>query len=567
MYERDKNDPLYKYKTYAYDVLEGREVAGQYVKKACERYLSWFDRTDIIFRPDMADRFIDFCLHLKHYQGSFRGKPFILTECQKFIAYNVFGWYKPQQYDDEGNPLPLQRVTRNVLIEVSRKFGKTFYIAALALYCMVADGEYGGEVDVVANSAKQAKILFDMAKHCCRDIDPKNKHFIRLRDIVKMPKTDSIMQVLASDTMNLDGYNSSVAIMDEIHMMKTSELYDVLKSSMGMRDNPLSICITTAGFLLTGFAYQYRKTCIDILYGLVNDDSQFSFICELDEGDKWDDKKVWKKANPHIGVTVKENYIEEEISRAKANPTLIKSVKTKLLNIWVPDGLDTWISDDYIVKSTSKLEWDFFKDKITYIGVDLSSVSDLSVATWMTKDIETQTYYFKSRFYLPDETVRTSPNATLYQQWMRQGDLVVTPGNVVDYDYILNDILNLQQTGILVDTIGYDSYNATSWAISATSNGLNLKPFMQSLSSFNRPTKELERLIKSGRVVIDNNPITRWCFSNCVLKVDNNNNVKPTKRDGVSSLNKIDAAITHIEALGTYLNSDNAKYEETDMTV
>jgi len=560
-------DPLYKYKKYAYDVLSGEEVAGQYVKKACERYLAWFDRKDIVFRPDKADSFIDFCRHLKHYQGRFRGRPFELTDCQKFIAYNIFGWYYPQKCDSEGNPLPLQRVTKNVLIEVSRKFGKTFFIAALNLYCLVADGEYGGEVDVVANSAKQAKILFDMAKHCCHDIDPKNKHFIRLRDVIKFPKTDSIMQVLASDTMNLDGYNSSVATLDEIHMMKTSELYDVLKSSQGMRDNPLTICITTAGFLLTGFAYQYRKTCIDILYGLVNDDSQFAFICELDEADQWDDKRVWKKANPHIGITVKEDYIEEEINRAKANPTLIKSVKTKLLNIWVPDGIDTWISDEYIVKSSKEIPWEFFQDRICYIGIDLSSVSDLTVATWMTKDTEEQTYYFKSKVYLPDETVRTSPNATLYQQWMRMGYLTVTPGNVTDYDYILQDILQLQSTGITIESIGYDQYNSTQFAINATSAGLPMQPFPQSLVSFNRPTKEFERLIRQGRIVIDNNPITRWCFANAVLKSDQNNNVKCVKRGGPTSLDKIDATITHVEALGTYLNSDNAKYESTDMNV
>ena len=551
-------DNLDKYKEYANDVISGKEVAGQLLKKACERYLSWFDRTDIEFRPEKADRFVDFCSHLKHFQGSHNGKPFLLTPCQKFIAYNIFGWY----YTGTN-----ERVTRNVYIQVARKFGKSFFIAALGLYCLVADNENGAEIDVLANSAKQARILFEMAKHGATDIDPKKKHFQKLRDAIKVPKTASIMQILASDTTNLDGFNASAFVLDEIHAMKTSELYDVLISSQGMRDNPLGICITTAGFLINGFAYTYRKGCVDILYGLTEDDSQFSFICELDEEDEWDNPKVWRKANPHIGVTVKESYIANEIKRAKANAALQKSVKTKLLNIWIPDGVDTWISDKYILKASKDIEWDFFKDRITYLGIDLSAVSDFTCATYMTKDVEQGLYYYKSKFYLPESALHDNPNAEIYQQWFHQGFICITPGNVTDYDYILKDTLELQSIGMILDSVHYDQYNATQFAINATASGLKMKPFPQSISNFNRPTKEFERLVLQEKVIIDNNPITRWCFTNAVIKHDWNNNGKPVKRGGAESMNKIDAAITHVEALGGYLNSTNAQYENADLSV
>ena len=103
--------------------------------------------------------------------------------------------------------------------------------------------------------------------------------------------------------------------------------------------------------------------------------------------------------------------------------------------------------------------------------------------------------------------------------------------------------------------------------INATTAGLQMKPYMQSLSNFNKPTKEFERLILQNHAVIDNNPITRWCFTNAVLKYDYNNNCKPVKRGGAESMNKIDAVITHVEALGGYLNSPNAQYENADLTV
>ena len=139
-------------------------------------------------------------------------------------------------------------------------------------------------------------------------------------------------------------------------------------------------------------------------------------------------------------------------------------------------------------------------------------------------------------------------NAEQYKKWKRTGDLIVTDGNVTDYDYILNVILNLD--GIYINKIGYDSWNATQWAIDATSEGLPLEPFSQSLGNFNRPTKELERLIRSDTVVIDDNEITRYCFSNVVLKQDYCENVKPTK---ATNQNKIDGVIAMIQALGIYL--------------
>ena len=196
-----------------------------------------------------------------------------------------------------------------------------------------------------------------------------------------------------------------------------------------------------------------------------------------------------------------------------------------------------------------------FKGLNAYIGVDLAAVSDLTAISYLIP--KEDKLYFITKYYLPQSALSNNSNAEIYKEWWRNGYLNITDGNVTDYDYILRDILKANRM-IYINKIGYDSYNATQWAIDATTEGLPLEPFSQALWNFNKPTKELERLIKSGKVVIDNNPITRWCFSNVTLKSDHNDNVKPIK---LQDMQKIDGVIAIIEALGTYL--DTPQYNNT----
>ena len=161
--------------------------------------------------------------------------------------------------------------------------------------------------------------------------------------------------------------------------------------------------------------------------------------------------------------------------------------------------------------------------------------------------------------YIPEEAFETSINAELYKQWKRQGYVTMTSGNVVDYDYILLDQKQVMQDTTL-QGVYYDSWNATQWAINATNEGLPLEPYSQALGNFNKPTKLFEMLIKSGKVIIDDNPCVRWCFGNVELKTDWNENCKPIKSAGDKN-KKIDPVISMLEALGGYLNSPHYQPE------
>lgn len=286
---------------YANDVMSGAIVACNNIKLACKRYLDWFDRTDIEFRPEMVQKKIDFVNKMKHWQGPAAGKHFHMLPFQFWIFCNIFGWY----YRETN-----KRVIRNVFIFVARKNGKTALAAAISLACMCKDGEQGAEVNLIANNRKQALIAFEDCQNYSRSLDPKHKYLTVYRDSIKFSKTNSKLQVLASDSMGLDGYRSHMFLIDEFHAAKTWDLYNVMKRSQGVQENPLAIIITTAGYLQSGYpCYDMRIACIDILRGFKQDDSQFSAIYELDEGDDWQDENVWIKANPSLGVALRKDAV------------------------------------------------------------------------------------------------------------------------------------------------------------------------------------------------------------------------------------------------------------------
>ncbi len=525
------------YYHYVEDVLNGKIVVGELIKLACQRFKDDLQREDIYFNESVVDKAINFIGTLKHFMGKSSGKHFKLENWQQFIIANIVGWYWKV-----GNT---RRFTSSY-IEVSRKNGKTALAAALCLYYLIADGEDGAEVDLAANSKEQAKIAFEFCSSFSKQLDPKGKYLKPYRDNVQFALNNSKLKVFAADDSKLDGFNASFGLIDEYHAAKNSKVRDVIKSSMGMRNNPHLCTITTAGFDKTLPCYKLRSTSIEILNKLKTDDSMFIAIYSLDDKDDWTDKDNWVKCTPNLNVTVTSKYIKEQVQSAINNPSEEVGVKTKTLNLWC-DVADVWLPESYIVRASKDIHLEDFRDCECYIGVDLSATSDLTAVSYLIE--KDNIYYFKTDYYLPESALVDKPDRETYKLWKQQGLITITAGNVTDYDYITNDIVAASNI-LNIQKIGYDKWNATQWAIHATEIGLPLEEYPQTMGNFNRPTKELERLILSGNTVIDNNEITRWCFRNVELKSDYNGNVKPNK--GIKS-KKIDGVIAIIQALGMYL--------------
>ena len=525
------------YYEYCEQVLSGKIVTGEAIQQACRRFQKDLQRDDLVFREDKVERAILFIGTLRHFTGRHSGKPFILEGWQQFIVANIVGWY----WKDSGT----RRFTSSY-IEVSRKQGKTALAAALCLYYLIADGEDGAEVLLAANSKEQAKIAFDMCSKFTKGLDPKAKYLTAYRADILFDYTKSKLKVLAADDSKLDGFNASFGLLDEYHAAKNSKVRDVIKSSMGMRENPHLCTITTAGFDKTLPCYQLRTVALEILNELKEDDEMFIAIYTLDDGDDWTDEKNWIKCAPNLDITVSRKYIKGQVQQAINNPSDEVGVKTKTLNLWC-DSSNVWLPENYILKCCKAVNLEDFRGKDCFVGVDLAATSDLTAVAYLVVDEEK--YYWKTHYYLPESALTEKADKELYKYWKQLGLLTITSGNVTDYDYITNDMMKYANI-VNIQVVGYDKYNATQWAIDATEKGLPLEEYPQTLGNFNMPTREIERLILSGKAVIDNNEINRFCFRNVSLKSDYNGNVKPNK---AVDKKKIDGVIAMIQALGCYL--------------
>lgn len=528
---------------YAKDVVSGKILACQWVKLACKRFLDDINSQDYYFDEKKYNTLTTFTGVMKHYSSGAAGKPFILEPWEDFIICNIFCLYRVDTR---------RRKYKTAHISVSRKNGKTTLAAALGLFSLIADGEPASSVIMAANSREQAHIDFDAASAFARQLDPRKKSLKVLRNEIVFQKNNASLKVISADASTGDGLNPSMVILDELHEAVDSKLFDVLRSGQGFREQPLMLSITTAGFRIGGFCNQYEDYCKEILMGQKVDETLFALLYTLDDGDDWTDESNFIKSNPNLGVTVKRDWLSEQVNQAKNSPTLEVGVKTKNLNVWCSSST-TWIPEQYIRRSLMDVDLTEFKNKnnyLVYLGFDLAAISDLTAVSIMFVDPETEDYFFKTWYYLPKSALDGKYNSELYKMWSSKGFLTLTDSETTDYNYIQNQIVYLYET-FDVQGVFFDSWNAQMLVNNLTNLGLPMTAYSQSIGNFNKPTKEMERLVLSDKVRFDNNPITRFCFDNVELKVDLNGNSKPV---GDHNAKKIDGVISMLNALGGYLS-------------
>lgn len=478
---------------------------------------------------------------LRHFSGVANNKPFVMEPWQLFIVANIVGWY----WKNTG-----KRRFNEAYVSIARKNGKTALFAALMIYFLLADGEPDATVLISANSREQAtRVDFQMIRGFLQKLDPKAKTVKAQRNQVKVAKTTNMMYVTAADASKLDGYNISACLVDEYHEADTSEVKDVLKTAMGNRRNPIQCVVTTRGFDMSKPCYALDHYAQQVLSGEKKDDGLFAMIFTLDEGDDWRDQRAWVKANPNLGVTVSSQYIAGELAKAESSTTDEINYRTKLMNQWV-ESKTIWISDDVVSAAMEPLDFERFKDIPCYVGLDLAAVSDITSVSFLWP-IDGK-YYFKVLNYLPSDALATKENSIRYREFDHRGELTIFPdSNVTDYDRILDDLKRI--TGITpIYLISYDQWNSTQMIIQATNYGFDCKPYAQSMSSFNRPTKEFERAMLSGNVVMDRNECVRWAFRNVLIKTDSHENQQIIK---ATQMSKIDPAVSMMMALGGYLTN------------
>lgn len=522
-----------EYYQYIEDVRSGKVKASVYIKQMVERTEAMKKRKDLYFDENAVKECFEFIRQIKHFAGKSAQKQFELLPWQKWVIGSIIGI----KHKDTG-----LRVCRECMILVARKNGKTSLIAALSLYMLIADGEASPSIGCVATSREQARLLFEMAQQFGKSLDPRGQHLKQYRNYMKFIPNNGELKVFSSDSSNLDGLSLSMAICDETHAYKDNRLYSVLKSSMGFRQQPLLVQISTAGFLLEGYpCYEMYKVSIEILAGVKEQDEFFPFLYMLDTDDDWLDESNWIKCNPCIDVTITTEYLRDQVRSAQNDTSQETPVKTKNFNIWMQSSLQ-WIPQEIIAKQMKTcVDINDYEGHTCYLAVDLSSVNDFTALSCMIPDGDY--FVFKNWTFLPEESMKEHPNKVLYERFIQEGSLEITAGNVCDFDNVIAKIGEINKI-LNIEGIYFDSWNSTYFNIKCTELGYPMIPVSQAVGSFNAPTKEFERWARDGKLIIDKSTNVLWQFGCVSLKVDHNGNIKPSKDTYKGK--KIDSVISMI---------------------
>jgi phage terminase large subunit-like protein len=489
---------------------------------------------------------------LRHSMGEWAGQPFILQPWQRQLVRDVFGWKRP-----DGT-----RRYRKVYLEIPRKNGKSTLAAGLALYLLFADGEPGAQVFAAAVDREQASIVFDEARRMVMQSPLLSSQAEVYKGSIIVPSTDSVFKVLSADAFSQHGLNAHAVIFDELHAQPGRELFDTLWTAQGARRQPLFVMITTAGYDRESVCWEQHEYARQVRDGIIDDPEWYVAIYAADEHDDWTSPETWRKANPNLGVTVKLDYLAAEAKRAEQVPAYQNTFRRLHLNQWTQQE-SRWLD----IRA-----WDACSGPVDpalgaecYAGLDLASTSDIAALVLVFPQRDPEHYYFLPRFYIPAENIveRARRDRVPYDAWMRDGLLVATPGNVVDYDYIVRDIVELGKR-YRIKEIAYDRWGAFQISQQLAREGFAVVEFGQGFASMSAPTKELLRLVMDRRISHGGNPILRWMADNVVVSTDPAGNAKPNKQ---KSRDKIDGIVAGIMALDRAMRrggaaSASSVYEE-----
>jgi phage terminase large subunit-like protein len=557
-----RKEKLHPAEQYAQDVISGRIIACKWVRLACERHVHDLEHgheRGLYFDAGAAQYVLDFIGMLRHSKGKWgrgKGEFIILEPWQQFIIWVGFGWKR-----EDG----LRRF-RVIYEEVARKNGKSTKGAGLGIYLGFADGEPGAEVYSAATKRDQARIVHKEAIRMVRKNAGLKKHIKIYKDNLNLEQTASKYEPLGADSDSTDGLNVHGVIADEVHAWKSREMWDVLETATGSREQPMIIAITTAGMDRQSICWEKHEYTCKVLEGWQDgsfvDDTWFGIIFTLDEGDDWRDESVWIKANPNLGVSKYIDDLRMKAKRAEKMPTALNNFLRREMNVWVQGAvkwmdMDNWRNCAGDVPALGMPER--LRGMTAYCGLDLSSTSDITSFVMVFLD-DDENIHVVPRFWIPEDNmlIRTRDQGVKYEQWVREGYIEATPGNTIDYDWIFEGI-ERDADMFDLDQIAFDRWGAARVATVLQNKGMTMAQFGQGFASMSPPMKELERLVLSGKLKHGNNPVLTWMADNLVARMDPAGNIKPDKEksrekiDGIVALvMAIDLALRHPEVKSVY---------------
>ena len=489
-----------------------------------------------------------FCTHTK---GELSGTALILEDWQKKIVGDLFGW--------KNKKTNLRRY-RTAYIQIARKNGKSTLAAALALLMLYVDDEKGSEVYSAASNRQQAGIVFEIAKGMIQNNKELNSRGKIFRNSIINEGKGNFYQAISSDSKTKHGFNSNCVVYDELHTAPNRELWDALATSVGSRRQPLIITITTAGFDRQSICYELYSYAKRILNKSLKDDTFYPCVFECDIDDDIQDEKVWKKANPNYGISLKKKYMKIESQKAMDVPSYLNTFKRLHLNMWT-DSVSVWIPNNEWMECHQEFDYDSLDGCAAWGGLDLASTRDLSALTLVFK-VEDK-FVIMPYIFVPKENAikRSKIDGVDYLTFIRENDVIATEGDVQDYSFIRKTINDLSKK-YRIQSIAYDRWGASQLILDLTNqDGVPMSPLGQGFVSLSAPTKTFEREILAKNVIHPNNKCLNWCMSNVAIQEDASGNLKPAKN---KSKEKIDPVVATICAFAEMMTMDSGEsvYDE-----
>ena len=437
-------------KEYYNKIKSGEIVTGKKIKKIYKRLIEESENNSLPFYFDEAtgERPIEFIeTFCKQAEGEI-GKPIRLELFQKAYIQALFGFL---------NRDTNKRRFNETMFLVGRKNGKTTMLSALALYMMIADGEGSAECYSVATKKDQASKAFKSA--CAmRAQSPEIRALVnKRRTDMYMPATFSSFEPLSSDSDTLDGLNTHLVIIDELHAIKDRNLYEVMKQSTSSRDQPLVVMITTAGTVrecIYDDIYAYANNVLD---GIVKNDAFLPILYELDDVNEWTDIKCWTKANPGLGTIKKYKYLSEQVQRAKDDTSSKRGVLCKDFNVKSATE-EKWLDFD-IVNNEETFDIEDLRGSYGIGGADLSSTTDLTCATILV--IKNKKKYILQQYFIPEDVIdkKVKEDHVPYDIWKEKGLLTACKGAKVNYSDVTQWFTKMHtEYDISAMYIGYDPW-------------------------------------------------------------------------------------------------------------
>lgn len=489
----------------------------------------------------MADFAVGFFpAHLQLIEGEKAEQPFELEPWQKAIVGCLFGWYRAD----------LTRRYRESLIYVPRKNGKSPFCAGIVDLVMFTDDEPGAQLYSAAADREQAALIY---RHAAGMIarNPAMAAGCKLYrsfKSIERPATNTVFKALSSEADTKHGLGAQLVIVDELHAHPNGDLVDVLITSTAARRQPLVIFITTADFARESVCNRKYDYATKVRDRVIEDSSFLPVIYEAGVDEDWTDPKVWARANPNLGVSVKADYLRRECERAKAEPTYENTFKRLHLNVrtqqdvrWLP--IEKWQACGEAVDEAALV------GRKCYSGLDLSAKLDVTALVHVFPPTEADPLWrVVPRFFLPEDTAaeRGKRDRVPYLTWARQGLVRLTEGNVVDYNAVAGTLLD-DARKFAIQEVAYDPWNATHLANQLQAEGFTMVEFRQGFATMSEPTKEFEKLVVSRRIAHGGNPVLTWMFSHVAVEIDSAGNIRLSKK---KSTEKIDGLVATVMAIG-----------------